>query len=265
MAVQSNSVYLPQPLTNAAGASDKLYSLACMNLRALSVATIAALSAIGVVCVTYILAFGATRSSDPAIWGQFGDYFGGVLNPLFALAAFLSALWSIGVQQREARAAAEQLAAQTEIARKELEALSSERLGEEFLHVIRDIDQRLSDLLQTVISPAGVPQTVTISQMVAEADRLATLGGSSSAFTQFLDYANSPGSVVEAPVREIKYLVIKLREFLEHYSKHRATGFAPVLVYYADKAYQLMNMLEAVDGMPPDTRKFFATVSDLHG
>lgn len=67
-----------------------------------------------------------------------------MLNPLFALAAFLSALWSIGVQQREARAAAEQLAAQTEIARKEFEAFGSEMLGEEFLHVIRDIDQRLS-------------------------------------------------------------------------------------------------------------------------
>jgi len=133
-----------------------------MNLRALSVAAIAALTAIGAVSVTYIAAFGMTRSADPALWGQFGDYFGGVLNPLFALAAFLSALWSISVQQREARSAAEQLAAQTEIARKEFEAFSSERLGEEFLHVIRDIDKRLSMLLQNVISPPGAGQTHTV-------------------------------------------------------------------------------------------------------
>ena len=236
-----------------------------MNLRALTVAAFAAISAIAVVSMTYIFMFGTTRSRDPESWGQFGDSFGGVLNPLFALAAFLSALWSIGVQQREARAAARQLAEQTDIARKELEALSSERLGEEFLHVIRDIDQRLSDLLQTVVSPARAPQTVTISQMIAEADRLATSGGSSSVLAQFVIQANAPGSVVEAPVREIKYLVNKLREFLEDYSKHKATGFAPVLVYYADKAYQLMNLLEAVGGMPPDTRAFFETVGDLHG
>lgn len=236
-----------------------------MNLRALSVAAIAALMAIGAVSFMYIAAFGTTRSTDPGIWGQFGDYFGGVLNPLFALAAFLSALWSINVQQREAQAAAEQLAAQTDIARKEFEAFGSERLGEEFLHVIRDIDQRLSKLLESVISPAGALQTVTISQMVAEADRLASFGGSSGSFSQFLHHANEPGSVVEAPVREIKYLVNKLREFLGHYAKHKATGFAPVLVYYADKAYQLINMLEAVGGMPADTRKFFATVSDRNG
>jgi len=225
-----------------------------MNLRALAVAAIDALSAIGIVCIIYILAFGTTRSTDPATWGQFGDYFGGVLNPLFALAAFLSALWSISVQQRESRTASKQLAEQTEIARKELETFSSERLGEEFLHVIRDIDQRLSTLLLEVISPPNAPQVITISQMVAEADRIEMQGGSSPAFTQFLHYANSPGSVVEAPVREIKYLVNKLREFLEHYSNYKAKGFAPVLVYYADKAYQLMNMLEAIGEMPPNTR-----------
>ena len=64
---------------------------------------------------------------------------------------------------------------------------------------------------------------------------------------------------------QIKHLVNKLREFLKHYFKHKATGFAPVLVYYADKAYQLINMLEAVGGLPPDTREFFASVSDHHG
>lgn len=143
--------------------------------------------------------------------------------------------------------------------------MASERLGEEFLHVIRDIDERLASLLRTVISPPGVAQATTISQMVAEAERLATFGGTSASFTQFLHQANTPGSVIEVPVREIKYLVNKLREFLGHYSKHKATGFAPVLVYYAEKADQLLYMLEALGGMPADTRKFFATIGDLHG
>ena len=235
-----------------------------MNLRIFFVAAISALAAVGVASLAYIITFGATPVADSALWGQFGDYFGGVLNPVFAFAAFLSALWAIGVQQREARTAAKQLASQTEIAREEFEVLSSERLGEEFLIVIRDIDQRLSTLLQTVISSSGSTQTVTISQMVAEADRLTTPGAASASFSDFLLQANKPGSVVEAPVREIKYLVNKLRKFLEHYSEHKATGFAPVLSYYADKAHQLMNMLEAIGGMPPDTRKFFSTISELH-
>ena len=135
-----------------------------MNLRALLTAAIVALFAIGAISITYIAAFGTSHSADAAVWGQFGDYFGGLLNPLFALAAFLSALCSISMQQREARAASEQLAAQTEIARKQLDALGSERLGEEFLHVIRDIDERLSHLLQTVIyGRSGKALTQTLS------------------------------------------------------------------------------------------------------
>jgi hypothetical protein len=121
-----------------------------MNPRTLILTAVAALSAIAVVFITYIAAFGTRQSTDSAIWGQFGDYFGGILNPLFALAAFLSALWSIGAQQREARAAASQLAEQTNLARRELEALNSDRLGEELVHVIRDIDSRLSELLEGV-------------------------------------------------------------------------------------------------------------------
>lgn len=230
-------------------------------------ASIAALILVGVICGIYISNFGTTQSADPAIWGQFGDYIGGVLNPLFALAAFLSALWSIDLQRRESRAAAEQLAEQTKIAREELATLGSERLGEEFLLVIRDIDQRVSALLETDISLPGTSPAVTISQMVAEADRLENANSEerSRAYEDFLSYANRPGNVVEVPVREIKYLVEKLRVFLDYYSRHRENNFAPVIVYYADKAYHLMNFLEDVGGMAPDTREFFARISDSHG
>ncbi|HFD31885.1 MAG TPA: hypothetical protein ENJ28_04115 [Gammaproteobacteria bacterium] len=40
-------------------------------------------------------------SSDQAIWGQFGDYVGGVLNPIMAFAAFYLLTISIHIQQTE--------------------------------------------------------------------------------------------------------------------------------------------------------------------
>jgi uncharacterized membrane protein len=236
-----------------------------MSRRILVIAAIVAFFVVTAVSVTYLMSFGAARSADQGVWGAFGDYFGGILNPLFALAAFLSVLFSIDVQQKEARTAAAQLSEQTEIARKEFETVRAERVGEELLHVIRDIDARLACLLETDVSTPGTYPSVTVALMVAEAERLATVGGKSSSFEQFVRYAQSPGSVVEAPVREIKYLVQKLREFLEQYSKHKGTSYAPVIVYYADKAYRLLHMLEAVGGISPDTRQFFATVSDAHG
>lgn len=212
----------------------------------------------------YVAAFGSIPPNRE-VWGQFGDYFGGLLNPLFALAAFLSALTAINIQQKEARAAAEQLREQTEVARKEFEAARADRVGEELLLVVREIDTRLARLLETDVSAPGTYPQVTISLLAAEAERLATVGGVSPSFQQFVKIARDPGSIVEAQVREIRYLVLKLRDFLEHYSKLKSTSYAPVIVYYADKVYQLLHLLEAVGGMPQNTREFFATVSDTHG
>jgi hypothetical protein len=39
--------------------------------------------------------FGWTLSGEHAVWGQFGDYLGGVLNPVFAFAAFLILLCTL--------------------------------------------------------------------------------------------------------------------------------------------------------------------------
>ena len=235
-----------------------------MNARIIATAAGLALCLILGVVVTYVAAFGTSRSSDPSVWGQFGDYFGGLLNPTFALLAFLGLLWSISSQQRESRAAAIELSEQTELARQELKHSRADRLGEELLHVIRDIDDRLMELLNTDISATVSNPRVTIGLMVAEAERLASTGGESQAFSHFVKHARSAGSVVEAPVREIKYLVAKMREFLEQYSRHRSTAYAPLVVYYADKVYRLLHMLEEVGGIPEDTREFFATVGDAH-
>ena len=236
-----------------------------MNSRIIATAAGLALCLILGVAATYVATFGTSLSSDPSVWGQFGDYFGGLLNPTFAVLAFLGLLWSISSQQRESRAAARELSEQTELTRQELKNSREDRLSEELLHVIRDIDDRLMELLNTDISPTGSNPMATIGLMVAEAERLASTGGESQAFIQFVQHARSPGSVVEAPVREIKYLVTRMREFLEQYSRHRSTTYAPLVVYYADKVYRLLHMLEEVGGIPEDTREFFATVGDAHG
>ncbi|RVT49026.1 hypothetical protein EMM73_00005 [Rheinheimera sediminis] len=57
------------------------------------------------VIVLYLDTFGTRDfSSDPEQWGQMGDYFGGMLNPILAFASFIALLYTIGIQsdtQRE--------------------------------------------------------------------------------------------------------------------------------------------------------------------
>lgn len=49
-------------------------------------------------------------SESPEQWGQFGDYIGGVLNPIFGFATFIALLYTIKLQTEELKATREELA-----------------------------------------------------------------------------------------------------------------------------------------------------------
>jgi uncharacterized membrane protein len=64
--------------------------------------------AIVMLCL-YMYKFGFSLASSQDIWGQFGDYVGGVLNPLFSIVALFSLLYTIHIQSREMRESTAQL------------------------------------------------------------------------------------------------------------------------------------------------------------
>jgi hypothetical protein len=64
------------------------------------------LGAVSAVCVQglYLYNFGTWPlglSNDPAVWGQFGDYIGGLLNPIFSSLAFSGLVITIILQARQ--------------------------------------------------------------------------------------------------------------------------------------------------------------------
>ncbi len=64
---------------------------------------IGAASAVGVQAM-YLYKFGSwpiTLSNDPAMWGQYGDYIGGLLNPIFSSLAFSGLVVTIVLQARQ--------------------------------------------------------------------------------------------------------------------------------------------------------------------
>ncbi|WP_277588457.1 hypothetical protein [Pseudomonas chlororaphis] len=143
-----------------------------------------ALSFMAAIVAVYLDMFGINRIHDQAIWGAFGDYFGGILNPIFALFAFLGVLWSLDLQMKQVR------------------QLALDKKADEILQVVKDIDARLAELLQTNIGEAS-GFDIHILHMVAEAGRGAKQKGDSNSYKQFLQISTAPGSLVEAAVREI--------------------------------------------------------------
>lgn len=80
-----------------------------------------AIGAAGIVVLTYFsyfyLRLGRSVSTEPEAWGQFGDYVGGVMNPVIALGALLLLAVGVRIQNETLREARSQL----ELQRAELE------------------------------------------------------------------------------------------------------------------------------------------------
>ncbi|MEG0861854.1 MAG: hypothetical protein RSG79_19850 [Pseudomonas sp.] len=57
------------------------------------------------VVLFYLSAFGMQRSADQAVWGQFGDYFGGILNPILSFCAFVGLMLTLKFQYSESQKA----------------------------------------------------------------------------------------------------------------------------------------------------------------
>lgn len=63
--------------------------------------TIALLFLVYITITKYTQTFTGDLSNDQAIWGVFGDYIGGVLNPVLSFFAFIALLYTIVLQSRE--------------------------------------------------------------------------------------------------------------------------------------------------------------------
>lgn len=67
----------------------------------LCVLTITGVVAAAVTLGKYWAAFGVSTAIDHGTWGQFGDYFGGVLGTVLAFLAFVALLMTLRIQSKE--------------------------------------------------------------------------------------------------------------------------------------------------------------------
>jgi hypothetical protein len=235
-----------------------------MNRRILVAALVVALLLITAVVFAYVYQFGPERSASPENWGQFGDYFAGLLNPIFSLLAFGALMYSLMLQQKESLKNQERFDAQYSIAKKEFDVYIKEKLASELLAVIRDIDARLDNVRNSKVSPPEAEHTLTVALMVAEGNRVRNALGQSDSYINFITVARENGTLVEAIVRDLASLVFEMQDVLAQFSNYQGTAQAPLIVYYANKTYPLIVVLEDVGAVDLTTREFFATVSDRH-
>lgn len=211
-----------------------------MNRRFMYTVVGIAVVLIVAVIAMYISTFGTSRSFEHAAWGTFGDYFGGILNPVFALCAFLGVLWSLDMQT------------------KQLNQLSADKQGAEILVVVKDIDARIGELLATPVG--GVAhEKLFLHHMVSESDRGAGVLGSSDSYTMFISTARESGSIIEALTRELRNQAIMMHSFLARYPQSQNGHYAPIVEYYIRKTQRVVPMLNEIEKFPETAFHFFTS------
>lgn len=126
-----------------------------------SISFLIALIAIGL----YVWKFNFELSRHHEIWGQFGDYLGGILNPLFAFTALLALLYTIVLQSKELRYSSKQLAKSAGALEKQNTVLKKQSFEATFFQLLKlynDVVKELHITRNEIDQTSGISVAVKI-------------------------------------------------------------------------------------------------------
>jgi len=129
------------------------------SLRTLviSIGAIAVVIAIGLVSFYFsIIEYQSIQGGDA--WASMGDFFGGVLNPLFALFAFIALLFTIVIQGEELHLTTGELRKSAESLQQQIMLLEMQTFGNTFFQLLRQHNEIVNDITIRVSSdtPDGI-------------------------------------------------------------------------------------------------------------
>ena len=112
----------------------KLYKW--LPIVSVSILVIAAVALLGSVAF-YLFQFGGDLAASHSRWGEFGDYLGGILNPIFALLGLLALLFIIVLQSCELRNSTRELATSARALKEQSASLKLQNFERTFFEMVR--------------------------------------------------------------------------------------------------------------------------------
>ena len=127
----------------AAQDDEKLYGAIPAIIRFVpAVAGIALVVSVAV----YVFHFSGGLADNHSRWGEFGDYLGGILNPIFALLALLALLFTIVLQSRELRNSTRELPTSALALKEQSASLKTQNFERTFFAMVRLHHDIIKDL-----------------------------------------------------------------------------------------------------------------------
>lgn len=244
-----------------------------------------------VMLALYLYQFRGALSKNQEVWGAFGDFMGGILNPLFALAALIALLVAISIQRTELQATKAALDRSTDVMREQHKVLEIQTFEATFFKLLGHLEtlrqavvgkirvarssgsatlatprETMEVMHQTLISCFPRPQEnisneATLQQIV---DVLAAYSPELKAWTQtFVD-----GVTLIVRFIDASSIDSSRKSMYQYFLRYQTSPFEQALIYYylignAYRAPELLLMANQA-GIFSDMRKeFMASESHL--
>lgn len=206
--------------------------------------------------ILYISIHGYHLSDSHELWAQFGDYFGGLLNPIYALLAFLALLYTISLQSAEMRQATKEFRRSADSMQQQLNHYKNSARKEDLYKIIKDIDEDLKKIYEIVITQEGQQPILNIGHLVHEGFRLRDSLEKSESYKQFLSVASSSGSVVESVFLKLALASGNLYKYLTKYKDLAGNGNY-VSEYYRYKYFMLGQLLKDAGNIDKNIYEYY--------
>jgi hypothetical protein len=228
-----------------------------MNTNRLALPAAFAFALIVVPVAGYISMFGFCWSRSQEVWGQFGDFFGGVLNPLYALLAFFAVLFNIRLQSEQLTITQLEQQKSSASTQAQLDAIRDRALRDELIAVMRALDSALNSAYdETVTAPHSVP-ALQLKHIVHEGWRLRTASTKTGAYFNYVHNAQASGSIVEALHTRLRLSAESLAHFASLYESIAGSS-SPMAEFYRARFVGLGQLLRDVGGTNEATVSFFS-------
>jgi hypothetical protein len=207
--------------------------------------------------IPYISMYGSDLIYSHEKWGQFGDFFGGIMNPIYALLAFLALLYTISQQALEMRQATNEFRRSADTMQKQIDHLSLASRKEDLFKIIKDIDDELGEIHSIIVSAEGKQPVLNLSHITHEGFRLRNTSVKSGAYLDFIRLANDSGSLVEATYLRLALAMGGLYKHLKLYSELSGTEASYVTEYFKNKYFMVAYLLNDAGSVDQEIIQYF--------
>lgn len=209
------------------------------------------------VVIAYLMQFNNGIANDQEIWGQFGDFIGGTLNPIFGFLTLIALLLTLVVQSKELHHSKVELRRTADAALRQSEHRERESRRTDLYRLI----EKLADRINRNYNENRLDGGNSVHGVVADKDLIHPRMSGSDFYIKY----NEQGSKTQLTVVWIKSDLERLKNYIIDYeleSKH-VQKQTPISEFFRAEYGEMVALLNQYGMISPELFSYFSTVSNV--